>query len=308
MTTELIVTALISAFGPMLWWYKDGHRVTPDGKTLLGYVGGRTPVNPFHTRVGLIWLFRLVPKWREVTIDGDTVKCQQSLVKVWFGLSMACVSLSALFLGMRYGPIAATLFVLSPWARNMVSWYTTQTDQPALVLGTLALLLSPEVGNPTNPAWVALVCAIGALFHERVPVLAAVWTWNPYCLVGLLPYLVLRLLIKPGSSMSHEAEIVDKPWQSARKASNQFPLYYHIVPLGLFWLGALGSIQCALAVGLAYAQCLVAWDRVRLYSWAIPFLLPGTIAVLATLEPGVAVLLSAGCLVAMHSVAERLKY
>jgi hypothetical protein len=137
--------------------------------------------------------------------------------------------------------------------------------------------------------------------------MVAAWTWDPTCLIGLLPYLVLRVLIKPGQCAEYEKGIVDRPWASAREWTANVPLLYHIAPLGLFWLGAT-SWPVVACLCLAYAQCLVASDRLRLYGWAIPVLIPGTLTALAALEPGVAVLIAVAATVAAHAVAETRRY
>jgi len=145
----------------------------------------------------------------------------------------------------------------------------------ALALGA-ALMLSV--------CWpIAIVLALLAgCTRETAPIWAAVYAWNPLLLVGLVPVGV-RWLMRSGPDVldPKNAWILEHPI----KASIEFHAGRWTDPLLMVlpWGGLLAGItaftvQTLVAVGLGYAQLLVATDAVRLYQWAAPVLALAAVA------------------------------
>jgi hypothetical protein len=295
-----LISAIVSVFGTLLWAYKDGFRLTPDGITLLTYSGGRVPCAPFHSRIALPLLFRILPGFRSTHLDGTNLQTGRHSVTIWCAVTLCSVSLSSYLMGYIWGPAASALFIFSPWARLMVSQFTTQTDQPALVFTMLAILAPPE--------YRFVFAVIGGLFHERVPVILSFITGDYWCALAFIPlYLSIRFFLPPGSPLPHEERIVSSPFKSAREIAKTVPIYYYAVTMAIMWLGIPYDYPRLMGIAACYGQCLIAWDRLRLFGWATLFLMQGTVAALYGLSHYAAVVILLPSFVAMHIAYEKVK-
>jgi hypothetical protein len=165
-------------------------------------------------------------------------------------------------------------------------------DLPALALSLWSVALL-ELGF--WPAAVVLALAAGAV-KETSPVFAALWSWNPLLLVGLIAPAVRALVARPAldevtmtPSLLH---VHEHPFRSALEAHRARARD------GWLWLAPWGATLAALTrpswwlvatLVAAHAQLVVATDHVRLvHTAAGPVLalvaaqaLPGHLLVLA---------------------------
>ena len=127
---------------------------------------------------------------------------------------------------------------------------------------------------PINIYASIIVAMLSGMVRETSPLWAAIYSFNPLPLLGLIPVAV-RLLFKRGGDVldADNAWVLKHPF----KASKQFHEDRWTDPLLMFtpWAGlilGLGAMSWQLAIALivAYAQLLVATDSVRLYQWAAP--------------------------------------
>ena len=128
---------------------------------------------------------------------------------------------------------------------------------PALVDGpVLALVTIAWFDGGMDPWYAALLGLVAGIWSERAPVLMAAASLNPWFLVGLAIPLGLYRFTTPMEPL--QAPIVrDLNWQT------------WIAPWGLALPGFLYlSVEGWIFVAVAYAQCLVATDRARLFQVA----------------------------------------
>jgi hypothetical protein len=153
----------------------------------------------------------------------------------------------------------------------------------ALVAASLALngLLIPAVG----------VAALACTINERAPVFAAVFAWEPWLMLGVLPYLAALWLIEPGALPAHVGyheqtvgrlkRALDQPLTAVREYKKDLWLnmggaVVMLAPWGAvlpLWL--LGDVTwpSVAALVLGYGMCFVADGYARLYQWGAPALI-----------------------------------
>jgi len=239
----------------VLWWITP-QRMTPDGTTYLRRAVGHAVAAPFRWRV---WPVALRP-W--VTGEGGQATMPRALDVALDAARWLSVLWSALVLAHWAGLPAGLLWLGLPIARVQGSWRWTQD-----ALGhaaALSCLVAPEW------AWVPLAVLAGTT-SERAPVFAALIVWSPLPLVGLAVPAVGYLLSERGPAADYERAIITRPLASARECARGGGVAAYLLPWGacLLALPVLGWQGWALTA-VAYAQCLVAVDRARLYQWAAP--------------------------------------
>ncbi len=154
-------------------------------------------------------------------------------------------------------------------------------DLPALVLA-----LGAAVAWRNDLWWLTILLALTAgCVKETAPVFAAVFAWHPLAFIGLVP-VAIRALMKSGSDAcpagSPAANAIERPLRSSWEHHKDLPLWVWVLPWGVL-LAALAnpSPQLGVALTLAYAQCVVATDTVRLYQWALPVVALAAVPMLA---------------------------
>ncbi len=208
-------------------------------------------VRPFHYR----WLLPAVcgqklQRWKSVQIV--SLGALGGLLWVYTGKWWACL----LILG-----CSGVLFNLK---------WPVLVDLPAM-----ALALGAAVAWRSGLWWLAIILAliVGAV-KETSPVFAAVWAWNPVLLVGLVSPFV-RHFRRSGTDTvpvgTPAALAISEPFSQSWQHHKDLAVWTWVLPWGVL-LAALAnpSPQLGVCLALAYAQCIVATDTVRLYQWALP--------------------------------------
>lgn len=180
--------------------------------------------------------------------------------------------------------LLAWAYTGSPWMAACVVlpgvWFNWRhpvlVDAPAMALALLSAVLWPICW----PAAVAVAVVAGCV-RETAPVWAAVFAWHPVLLVGLVP-VGLRSLQRAGTDPVHRDEMLAHPlrWGLRSHRGLWADPFLMVTPWGPLVLGVAAlSPQLAVALGLGYAQALIATDTVRLYQWAWPVLAAATVTV-----------------------------
>ena len=151
---------------------------------------------------------------------------------------------------------------------SMQEWIGVDAPARALALSSACCCLAG--------AWEAgvLLGIAAGVTKETAPVFAAVFAWSPLPLLGLLAPAVLWFVHRSrADSLGDPSGVLGAPWATARE-HRQYLLTHAglmVMPWG-FSLAALLKLDtvAGVALGLAYAQVLVATDEVRLYQWAAP--------------------------------------
>ncbi len=234
----MIFAALTSVAAVVIYFWADGMQECNDGAR---YTSGKRQPYPFHRR------FTRWPRW----------------------LLIACSLASLVGLGTLMGTWQkALLFITLPGAWFVVTRPTT-TDAPCMLLAYGASLLFPS-----HP-WIALALScLSGVIHERGPVFAALYTWNPILLVGLVG---VQWWAKPapadddtrvgrGFITSLFVHKQDHDWLNAE----QTLFAMRGVPLLAAGYGVTPSAWATL--GIAWASRLVGSDLARYAFWAGPAL------------------------------------
>lgn len=240
---------------------------TPDGVRYLHLGAGEQVPRPFYLR----WL---VP-----------TLCRQShvrwLASAWGSWIVATICVGLLAPTWQTGIAAALMFCWLPGIRYNLG-APILVDMPAMAWALVAAVLAKH-----GQVELAIMCAgISGACKESGPLLAAVFAWNPWLLVGLLAPLVrlatakpgpdplaLPMWNSPGTSKAEHAWILAHPWRTGLKYHKRKWLdgAWMVAPWGGVLVAVTNpSIQLAACVAICYAQLLVASDTVRLYQWAAP--------------------------------------
>lgn len=142
--------AIVASITIAVYQFQDGIHDCADGDR---YTSGKPQPAPFNRR------FCGWPRWllRPVTL----------------------LSLVALAMMMGDWKKAALLMTLpGAW---FIAIHPTTVDAPAMLLGFVAATLAPA-----HPWAAGVIVVLSGAIHERGPVFAAVYGWNPLLLIGLL--------------------------------------------------------------------------------------------------------------------------
>ena len=128
--------------------------------------------------------------------------------------------------------------------------------------------------------WFAIgLVMVAAAVAPKTVVFAALWSLNPWLLLGLIPAGIAYWKAPKGEPVMH-ADIINHPWKSAMEKNGMFlhDAKALLMPWGacLFGLATIPLIH-VVTVAVAYAQMFCAIDRARLYMWAAPVLLVATV-------------------------------
>jgi len=230
--------------------------LTPDGVRYLALAQGERVARPFHLR----WL---APKI-----------CGQQLTR-WTALTRSSI--------IAVGVLTA-IFAHSPWmaAVAFAPGICFAWRRPVLV-DSLGMALALGAALTLHLCWpvAILLSCLAGMTRETAPIWASVYAFNPILLVGLVP-VALRALMRQGEDVLDEENgwILSHPIKASMKYHAGLWLDWRTMaaPWGglVAGLAALDA-RLAVAVGLGYAQLLVATDSVRLYQWAAPALALATV-------------------------------
>jgi hypothetical protein len=153
---------------------------------------------------------------------------------------------------------------------------TVQVRAPVLIdLHAMALALASAT-LAMHGWWIPsiFVAILAAFTKETAPIFAAAWAWSPWPLLAFAA-VAARAMTKPGEDVcggvAHDA--LTHPLKTAWAAHKSQPLAWWTLPLGVLLIGACSpTLQVAVVLVLAYGQCILATDLVRLYTWAWPAL------------------------------------
>jgi hypothetical protein len=231
--------------------------LTPDGVRYITSVTERV-ARPFHYR----WL---IPK---LCRDRALWWHRCTYWSLW-----ACLPALWWYIGGWHGVAAAAAFtgLAGLWQFNRA--HPVLVDAPAMLLAVLA---ADACRHGLWPLGLALAVVAGCI-RETSPAFAAIFAWSPIPLVGLIAP-AIRHLQKPGADPCHLEWTLDHPFAASRKFHAGMPFAAWVLPWGAALLGlAHPSWQLAAVLALAYGQCAVATDTVRLYQWAAPVLLAAAV-------------------------------
>ena len=267
--------------------YRYGPVLSNDGGTYLLAAGGLPVASPFRWRL-LPRLFGALVRSKPrqgmalPEVQQWATKDARRVLFTWSALSVLAVIASGPLLYWLTGSlIAVLLWSALPWVKINVRW-TLQTDQLAFVLA-----IGSALALQRGWFWLALALSVAAgACHERAPVFVALWAWSVWPLVGLAIPALLFAVAKRGPIQVWERGIVDAPLASARRLHSSLPMWRWIAPWGAAALAvAAPTAQLVVTLVVAYAQSLIASDRVRLYQWAAPVVCLQASEALVSLAP-----------------------
>lgn len=232
-------------------------RLGPDARRYLLAGAGEPVARPFHLRVLLPWLCRdNVRRWW----------------LVWF----------------TSWPLAAT--GATWWAVGMgASW--TQAAFVAVLLLALPGVLGPPVARPVGvdlpclavSLWAAgcfahdlpvvgvAVAVVAVLIREQAPIWIALWAWNPWALLALIPSVIVALVrssdIDPITALPALKRVHDHPVATAfeHRAGRWRDAWLLVMPWGATLAALIAPTpQVVATLAIAHGQLLVATDTVRL--------------------------------------------
>lgn len=228
--------------------------LSPDSLHYLRAAEGLAVPHPYRLRWLLPRLLGPHPeRWRTLT----------RLSLAWTPLA-AVAYFASRGLADAHVAFAAALLCALP-ALRLPARLPVLTDAPAFAMALLCAALAPR--HPWAAALLSL--PLGAA-RETAPLFAAIWSWSPVPLVGILAAGWWR----PAADPSPAEPWLVHPWREAwalrRRVGLDADIYLR--PWGAALLGLVPTWQVAATVALAHVQLLVAVDTLRLTVWCAPVL------------------------------------
>lgn len=235
-------------------WRDDLGIMSSDSWRYLAMARGEGAPKPYHYR----WLLpRLLGEDRRRWATVSTASVVGMVPAMWWLTGRPGAGL-----------FAFTLHGVWPLARH----HPVLVDAPGMLLAIIAAAATK------HRRWeIALVASLAAgATRETAPVWAAVYAWHPLPLVGLLSPLVMERRpegpdITDDFSHTCVVDPVGAAWR-VRQVHTKDDWKTYVAPWGGLLAGLRGDTRTAVALLLAYAQCLVAVDTTRLVQWAWPVL------------------------------------
>lgn len=233
------IAALISLALVGVYIWQDGTIMCPDG---LRYTSGTAQPRPFHRRFC---------GWNVAVLQVTTYA-------------------SLVALGTLMGSwIGAVMLMTLPGAWLLTTRPHT-VDAPSMLAAWCASLIFKD-----HPYAAVLLSCLAGFVHERGPVYAALYTWHPLLLVGLVAVgwwrkpgpLDLDMRVGRGFVATLDAHRPDHDWLNWRQTF--FALRF--LPFFAAWHGIATSTWIAL--GISWATRLICTDIARLAFWAAPLLI-----------------------------------
>lgn len=252
----MVLTIVISAaiYCAQLW--RHGTTVTPDGRFYLAMGNGGIVPRPYALRV-LPSLIRTLAGWRVVHAVSYL-----ALIAATYAAVHHVSAAHAM-------PAALTIAAL-PSVRQSASW-PVLTDMP-----TWALIACGVVAAQHDSLLAMGIIGLGVLITERATILATVaalpWLATDAA-VGLLALSIAAAVAVMANTPAADSDIewLRHPFKTAMAKHRQSSVISWWLP----WGGAVLALPCIskaplsiFMVAVAYAQCLVAQDRARLYTAA----------------------------------------
>jgi hypothetical protein len=234
----------------------------PDAFRYLTLGAGKPVSRPFHLR----WL---LPYF-----------CTTSH-RAWWSVFLASWPIAAVgFVGWRVtvgdslgvALAGAALLLALPGILGPRAVIPVGVDLPSTAVALLGAWVF-ELGHPTQVVAGVLIIGISAAIKESTPAFAALWLWSPLPLIALCVPACRALLVKPGADPLGERfeHIAAHPVRAALDAhtGRWRDAWVMVAPWGVCLAALVGADwRLLVALGVAYAQLLVATDSVRLYQHA----------------------------------------
>lgn len=251
---------LVPMFFYALTWWSTGWSLSPDGVFCLNYGQKQRVPRPYSRR----WLLPMILGSRR---------------RAWEVLSVFAVILSAILIGEYVGGsfqtklLAELLFIGLPgiWRLNVRLPVLVDPTAFCCALGGALLLQRDYV------VWGTVVICLGTCVKETVFLFAAAFAWKwPALVFGGVFAWWSNLVFNFGVDSSETW--LQYPIKEARKVHDFLSPVEKILPWGAVAILLLFSYRdftwmAAAALGLGYAQCLMAQDNARLFQWAAPVLI-----------------------------------
>lgn len=234
--------------GVVAWFvhrYRTGMSISPDGGYYLRAAQGQPVPVPYSRR------------WILPRVLGTKVRSWEVCTFLSFVVS------SALLAGWL-SIWAAFFFAFSTGLGALNVRLPVLVDMPAFMLSVAA---SWAASTGHVPIAVALSFLAGAC-SEKAPVFIALWSWNAWCLLGLLGARWIGHIAEPDQPW------LKSPFQSARDSRDILGWRRMLMPWGGIMLAIpFLDVRALAAIMVGYGQCLIAMDDSRLYQWAMPAVL-----------------------------------
>lgn len=242
-----------------------GTYITPDGDYYRAMGRGLHVPRPYSLRT----LAAFVP---------PTMAAWRVLHMATYGMALVATYAVAERMGVSGWMVVACMFTL-PWIRQGIAW-PALLDMPLLAVATLTAALAPHLGE-----WVFVPIIFSVLIHERAPLWCALYAWPWADVVIVVASVVAAASITAWQYQQATAhpdeqriEWLKDPIGAARERHRY--TWHNAKVWVMPWGGvALGFAQSSpwvwLSILVAYAGCLMAQDRARIYGMAA---LPLTIA------------------------------
>lgn len=153
----------------------------------------------------------------------------------------------------------------------------TTVDGPSMLAALAAATLAPS-----HPVLAVVLSTVAGIIHERGPVFAALYAWNPWLLIGLVG---VQWWAKRAAPNHQSPELADRLVGHKSMLATMLAHRPHVdllnegglvwalrgIPLWAAYAGA--PLSAWVALGVAFASRLVGTDTARCLMWAAPALL-----------------------------------
>lgn len=292
--TDPALYLAISTAALLVWWWRYGWELGPDGLHYGLAMAGAPAMHPFRHRGLLLrwpWLraSAVPPTINKPNVEPWLRMSAPLTVRVLQWQSWVSLVVSGVLVGVLAeqwgapGWLAVALFVVLPWFRHCARC-VGYLDPLAMMTG-----LGAAVAWGAGLWWLAVpLSVLSGLTHERGPVFAALFAWSPWLLLGLLGHGLARLLVRGTSETCPYRGTMAVSFRAHREAQSNRGLVEWVLPWGaaIFGIGSClegsgtGSQLAALMV-VSYGQLVVAMGCVRLVQWAAPLLCVAAALVMA---------------------------
>lgn len=235
-----------------------GTYITPDGDYYRAMGRGLHVPRPYSLRV----LAEMMP---------TSMMAWRTLHMTTFGIAVVSVHAVAERVGASGWLAVAVVFTL-PWLRQGIAW-PALLDMPLFATACLTAALAPSLGE-----WVFVPIILSVLIHERAPLWCALYAWPWADVVIVVASVIAAASITAWQYQRCEShpdeERIDWLKDPITAARERHRYTWHDWRVWLMpWGGvALGFAQATAwvwaAVFVAYAGCLMAQDRARIYGMA----------------------------------------
>ena len=262
MTYIYATLAGMLAFALRAWGRSLKYIYPPDAVTYMHMSKGGAAPNPFRLR----WL---VPK-----LIGDRQKLWGALYPLALVMTCPLLCWFAELNGVNGLWTVALWCALPLW--DLLSKWGGVVDPFSWCVALGAACLS--LAGYTVAAFLAAIVA--GMVAPKAVVFAALWSQDPWILVGLIPVAIRELTAKRGEPLVHP-DVINHPWLMSmqKNGPHLHDMKNLLLPWGACLIGFMAvPLFHVVTLTVAYAQMFRAIDISRLYMWAAPVVIVATIA------------------------------